>query len=352
MMSTLWRILASPRTSALLAILVAVTSIAAALIPQGPEALALARDAHATEIHQLASWGLTGIYGSFWFRALMALVLGNLLAVLVTAAASGRTRVALDPPKSPPMGFTVKAPRPESAVEIARALLGDSLGPPVAEDASGARARMVFDVGRSGRLAPALSHAGLMALVLGSSLYAHTDANSKIPRAVVDITDQRSRASGRFDIVAGEPFKFFQSPVRYTLREYLPSREGLGPAVRFERQPEGEPPRDFWVYARAPAGFDGRHREGDVAIEARWLGNAPKPGKGIAASGFSSAMAGGLALIGLGLGAGRRPRGRLWAVVEGDEIVLAAVPESARDPAFAAAMERVVRELNAALNET
>ena len=87
-------------------------------------------------------------------------------------------------------------------------------------------------------------------------------------------------------------------------------------------------------------------------MEARWLGAAPKPGKGIVASSFSSAMVGGLALIGLALGTGRRPRGRVWAIIEGDCVTLQAVPENAGDPAFGRAIDHIARRVTTVLAES
>lgn len=343
-----WRFLASRTLSAVLGLLLAATAVVAAVVPQGDEALALARESHATQLHTLATWGLTNVYDSGWFRALLALIGGNLAAVLITSVMSRRSGVSTVPPRSPAVVHDLVAPHPEHAVELSRVVLSSFLGPPVAEVADGARARLVFEVGRSAHLGPALAHAGLMLMVLGAGLYAARDAEG-VPRAVLDITHPESHFSGRFDIVAGEPFTFFQLPTKYVLRDYVPSREGLGPAVRLERQAEGEGGRDVWVYARAPQGFDGRHRQGEVAIQAVWLGYSPMPGRGLSGSVFSGVMAGGLALVVLGLGASRRARGRVWAEVEGDHIVISGLAEQREDRAFAAEIDGARKSLERAL---
>ncbi len=343
-----WRVLSSRGLSALLGLLLASTAVVAAVVPQGTEALSIAREAHATELQQLAAWGLTRVYDSDWFRALMVLIGGNLAAVLVSAVMSRRRAVVMAPPASPTVVHDVITPHPEHALELSRAVLSAYLGPPVAEVAEGARARLVFEVGRMAHLGPALAHAGLMLLVLGAGLYAARETQG-VPRAILDITHPQSHFSGRFDIVAGETFTFFQSPEKYVLRDYLPSRSGLGPAVRLERAAEGEPPREVWVYARAPQGFDGRHRAGDVAIQAVWLGLSPLPGRGLSGSALSGVMLGGMALVVLGLGASRRARGRVWTEVEGDRIVIAGVPEPGGDRAFAAEVAGAKRTLERAI---
>lgn len=315
-----WRVLASRALSTVLGLLLAATAVVAAIVPQGVEALALAREGHATTLHTLAAWELTDIYASDLFRALMALIGGNLAAVVLTAAMARRAAPALDPPAAPAVVHDVIAPRPEHALELTRAVLSSHLGLPVLERAEGAKSKLVFDVGRRAHLGPALAHAGLMFLVLGAGLYAARSGQG-VPRVVVDITDLGNGNTGRFDIVAGEPFTFFQRTERYTLRDYVPSREGLGPAVRFERDSQ-DGGREVWVYARAPRGFDARHRKGEVAFEPVWMGWSPLPGRGLSGSPLAALMLGGLTLVGLGIGTTRRARGRVWTEVDGDRIVI------------------------------
>lgn len=345
-----WRVLGSRALSAALGLLLASTAVIATMVPQGTEAMAIAREAHATDLQTLAAWGLTDVYDSGWFRALLALIGGNVAVVLINALMARRSAIALAPPARPAVVHDVVTPRPEHALELARAVLSSQLGPPVAEAAEGSRARMVFDVGRAAHLGPPLAHAGLMLMVLGAGLYASREDRG-IPRAVLDITHPASKYTGRFDIVAGETFTFFQDTTKYVLREYLPSREGLGAAVRLERTAEGDSARDVWVYARAPRGFDGRHREGEVTIDAVSMGLSPVPGRALSGSLMATVMLGGLAMVVLGIGASRRSRGRVWSEVEGDRIVIAGVPERSDDRAFALEVEATKKILERAIAE-
>ena len=144
-----------------------------------------------------------------------------------------------------------------------------------------------------------------------------------------------------FDLAQDEERTFFQWRARYTIRDYTPQKDGLGPAVRVERiDPDQRSMEDFWIYAEAPAGFDARHRAGEVAISARSMGLVPRPGAGLA-----SRPEGVLLLMGLGLLAIAalelgRPHGRLLVEAEGRSVRLAGVPHREQDASFAAAFEK------------
>src|SRR5262249_28970531 len=69
-LTTAWLVLSSQRTTAVLVIALALFAALAALVPQGREALALARNEAASEIHRFAALGLTDVFESAWIRAL------------------------------------------------------------------------------------------------------------------------------------------------------------------------------------------------------------------------------------------------------------------------------------------
>lgn len=348
-----WRVLASQRTTAVLALLFSAAAFIAALVPQGSEALVLAKDAGARRLHELAAWGLTDVFVSPFFYAVAALLVGNLVAVAVSNLRSARLGISAEPPKKAPLERQLTAPHPERALERLRETFISRLAQPAGQGVQGARAILVFDSGAGAQLAPLAAHLGLMMLVLGAGLYAASASESSgVPRARLDITDTRTNTTGHFDMVAGEPFQLFQYTARYTLRDYVPSREGLGPAVRIERTQQDQPqPQDFWVYLNAPAGFDQRHRQSEVVFDARWMGLSPLPGQGLADSPLGVLMIVGLALIGIGAMKSTRARGRLWVDVNGDTVRLVGVPAMAGDSDFAASFDRWTLVAQSALEE-
>jgi hypothetical protein len=346
-----WRVLSSTRTTAVLALVFSLAAFVAAAVPQGKEALAIARDAAASDLHRLAAWGLTSVFTSPWFYAVAALLAGNLTAIgLARGFSAPRGKISPEAPPSAALSRELTAAEPENAVEIVRSVLGSRLGAPRAEKVAGARVSMVFDPGGNEEAGTLAAHLGLMLLVLGAGLYAASSADEKgVPHAKLEITDSRTKTTGHFDMVAGEPFELFQYPARYILRDYLASREGLGPAVRIERTASQGPPSDFWVYAQAPAGFDRRHRHDDVEIQAVWLGLSPLPGRGQAASPLGVLMAIGLALIVFGALRSQTSAGRVWVDLEGDRVRLQGQPYLPGDEGFAAAFERWALLTQAAL---
>ena len=210
---------------------------------------------------------------------------------------------------------------------------------------------MVFDAGRDAGVAPLLSHLGLLLLVVGAGLHASGGGEvSKTPRARFEITDSRTKAVGHFDMVAGEAKSLFQWPSQYILHDYVRNRDSLGPAVRLERREAGAPRGGaFWVYLNAPEGFDAKHRSGEVAIRAEWMGMVAPPGNGLADSPVGALMVFGMGLLGFGVFAQRRPRGRIWVEARGRDVAIRALPEREGDPAFAAAFERWALEVRAVL---
>ncbi|MCC7385411.1 MAG: cytochrome c biogenesis protein ResB [Deltaproteobacteria bacterium] len=348
-----WAIFASTRTTAFLAILFSLTAFVAAVIPQGQEAIDLARDIAGGSLHTLVAWGLTDIFLSPWFKALAALLGGNLLAIAVDMlfGQDKSGEISLEPPSQAPHEREIETRSPEIAPELVREVLSSRLGPPRVEAAQGARVLMVFDSGTSVALAPLFAHLGLMLLVLGAGLQAASFAGEKgLARARLAITDAQTRTTGHFDLVAGEVFQFFQYPARYVLRDYVPSREGLGPAVRLERIEQGQQGgMSFWIYAEAPAGFDQRHRQGEVLIESEWMGTSALPGRGPSGSPLGLLMLFGFGLVAFGALFSQRARGRVWVDAEGDRVRMLGVPHAVGDPDFAADFDRWSLSTRAAL---
>src|SRR5438309_1309042 len=98
-----WRVLASETTTAALVFLLVAAAIVAALVPQGRDAIAIARSADAVTLHGLVALGLTDVFGSPWVYALGVLLAGNLAAFVITDAirASGESSVRAVPPRMP-----------------------------------------------------------------------------------------------------------------------------------------------------------------------------------------------------------------------------------------------------------
>lgn len=344
--------LGSVRSSALLSTLLAGAALVSGVVPQGKTADDLARAADAADLHRLAAWGLTDIYTSNWFYALLVLLAGNALAFVILQR-FGRSGPAL-PDKAPAKASakaSALASRPERALEEARAVLISALGAPVRSSADGAKAELVFDSGAFARRAPLLLHFAIVTMVLGAALFAREQAEGGgVAHGVFTIFDRQTRTTGHFDIVAGEPFTFFQYPTQWVLRDYVPSRDGLGPAVRFQRAGSAqEMPREVWIYLNAPPGFDERHRADDVAITAQSLRLEPLPGRGLSASAGGPFVALGLALVVLALAAQSQPAGRVFVRFDGDEVELIGVALAGSEDRFARAFSGWAKRVERAI---
>lgn len=247
-------------------------------------------------------------------------------------------------PKAAPHQVELAASLPERAVEALRETFRGALGSsPLEEQVEGSKVVMVFETNPAARLAPLLAHLGLVLLVIGAGLASRPPPPARtMVRGQFRVLDSRSGTTGYFDMGQGEPFEFFQWNAKYTLRDYLPSKGRLGPAVRFEEVDSGgkRPPSDFWVYLNAPPGFDQRHRRGTVAIEADWIGMVPAPGSGMASSWAMVLVLAGLGLLIIGAFSGQRAEGRLWIEADGDRVRVLGLPAYRQDPAFQASFAR------------
>ena len=340
---TVWRGLASPRTTAVIAMAMALLTMAAAVVPQGEAALTLARYEHSENIQQLVAWGLTDVFGSPWLKALTVLLVGNVAAVLLTRRWRRAAQASVELPKRAQEDTKLEAPRPEAAVETLRETFRTLIGaPPAAEKVDGARVTMTFRAGSGAGLAPLWAHLGLVLLVAGAAWASKPPPRNKMAvRALLDVTDSRSGFTGVFDLVEGETRQFFQWRAQYVLRDYAASKSGLGPAIRMERLfPDQQRRDDFWVYQEAPEGFDAKHRKGFVAIKPRQVGLVPVPGAGLASSGAAVMLLLGLGLLMYGAMAGSQAQGQLWIAVDGREVRLLGSPSKAGDPLFAQAFQR------------
>lgn len=340
-----WLALSSVRTTALLAILLALFAGIAAVVPQGWPAIEIARLEHAESIQKLAAWGLTNVFESPWIRALGAILLVNIASVVARSRMSRPPeQQLLTPPRGAPFQQELKAPLPERAVEALRETFRAALSTaPVAEQIEGGRVTMVFDTSRRADVAPLMAHLGLVLLVVGAGLSVHPPPRKQaVVQAILDVRDSRTGTIGHFDMVSGEPFQFFQWRAQYAVRDYVVDKDGLGPAIRMEQMfmDSEERPMEFWVYQNAPPGFDRRHRQDVVAIEARRMGIVPLPGAGLASRPSSFLLIAGLGLLVFGALAGNRPRGRLWLETNGDEVRLTGVPHYAGDRGFEGGFNR------------
>ncbi len=339
-----WLVLSSMRTTAVLAILLALLAGVAAVVPQGREAMALMRLPHTEQLQELAAWGLTDLFETAWVRALGVLILANVLAVTVRVLK--RDRVDQDfgvAPAGAPHTVELASTTPEIAVEQLResfrAVLGSA---PTDERVDGARVTMSFSTSPSADMAPLLAHLGLIALVVGAGLAAQpVPLVNTMVSAVLEVKDSRTQTVGLFDMVQDESRQFFQWRPRYFLRNYAATKDGMGPAVRIEKVIDDTKRIDeFWVYLNAPEGFDEKHRQGFVAVKARSMGRRPTPGKGLSQSSAGLLLLAGLGLLMIGLATGSRADGRLWIDVDGDKVRLIGVPARAGDRAFAGAFSR------------
>lgn len=348
-----YRALTSERTTSILVILLAGLVAVSAFVPQGSDALELARDVNATTLHRLAALGLTDVFGSAWLRALGVLLFANMVGVVLSATLGDRREERVRAPAKTPHSVELVAALPEQAVEGLRDTLRRLFGAPLGERAEGSRVTMVFDTSAGGRLASLLTHLGLIVLMMGAGVASRPLDKSvrTMGRAILAVKDVSSGKVGTFDMVAGEAIQFFRWPARYTLRGYVPSLESLGPAARLERVDERGQRESFWVFARAPSGFDERHRKGEVAIEARWMGFIAPPGQGLGSSTGALLLLVGLGLLAFGALAGRRVEGRLWVTADGERVVLRAVPRVRGDRRFGRHFELWSRFARGALED-
>ena len=344
LMTGVWRAFASPKFTGLIALLMSALAVAAAVVPQGDAALAIARYEHSDTIQQLAAWGLTDVFSSFWLKALGLVLVGNVTAVVLEAISRARrTPVDVAVPARAAEDTKLEAARPEEAVETLRETFRQVMGaPPAAEKVDGSRVTMAFNAGARAGLAPLWVHLGLILLIGGAVWASRPPPAGKLAvRALLDVKDSRSGIIGRFDLVEGETRQFFQWRAQYVVRDYAASRNGLGPAIRIERVfPDQQRRDDFWVYQDAPPTFDAAHRKGFVSVTARKMGLAPIPGAGLASSGAAVLLVFGLGMLLYGAFAGRSARGRLWIDVEGRDIRLVGAPVRAGDPLFHQAFRR------------
>ncbi len=351
-----WLALSSPRTTAALALALTALAGVAVAVPQGPAALELARVSDAAQLRTLAAWGLTDVLTSPWVKAVAALLAVNALAVLLRLRGSPR-RSLVDPrpPARAVHEAVLAAALPERAVEALRETFRSALGAsPVAEQVDGSRVTMVFDTSPGAARSPLLAHLGLVLLVAGVVIAVQPPPPQRaMVRALLDVQDSRTGTVGVFDLAQGEPMRFFQWRYEYVVREYSPSRGGLGPAVRIERiLPDERRMTDFWVYLEAPPGFDAAHRGDVVSITARRMGLEPMPGQGMASSPGAVLVVLGLGLLVAGLLGGVRPEGRLWLEADGDQVRVVGLPARAGDHAFGRGFTRWALLARAAVEAT
>ncbi|MBK8013422.1 MAG: cytochrome c biogenesis protein ResB [Deltaproteobacteria bacterium] len=360
--ASLWLAISSTRTTAFLVIALAMIALASAVIPQGGEALILARSEHATRLHALIAWGLTDLFESAWFKAFAVLLVTNVTAAALRLVASKvETGNLVRVPATAPLSTTLRTSVPERAVDILRRTCRAFLRvAPAAEVVEGARVTMVFDTTRGGSFAPLFAHLGLLLLVTGAASATTVDPASTIPYGRFEIKDMRSQKVGRFDMVANEPFQLFQWRAQYTLKTFRRDLGGLGPAVQFEKAEPDQPGSTFWVYLLAPneftkdgrtVFFDEKHRGDVVAFRALDMGERPLPGEGFGASSAAVLMVLGVGLLLIGMLVGSRVPGRFWILADGDVVRLVGVPQQSEDSGFARGFDRLALITQAALRD-
>ncbi|MBX2813352.1 MAG: cytochrome c biogenesis protein ResB [Myxococcales bacterium] len=342
-MDRLWKGFSSYATTAIFGMLLSVLVAVSAFVPQGWQAVQLAGLEHTETIRELYAWGLTDIATSYWLYGLGCLILGNLVAVGIRAISTERQRSAVEVDvKRAPHHVTLETPQPERAVEGVRNLLASTLGRPVRESVQGARVTLAFDTAPQAFLSPLLTHAGLVALLVGAVL-----ANRPAPpqysvaRAKLEVRDSQTGRVGRFDLATQEVRQFFRWPASYSIVNYSPDRDGLGPAINMQRVDQQARRMDsFWIFLHAPAGFDARHRKGEVSIAATEMGMVPRPGAGMASRVESLLLLVGLGLLGIGVRELGRPAGELVVKTDGRYIELFGLPTQSNDGRFSSAFER------------
>lgn len=340
-----WLILSSFRTTAVLTIALGTYVGFGALVPQGREALELLQLEGVDRLRSLAAWGLTDLLGSSWFRVLAVLLFLNVtLATARRLLGRQGTQEAYRLPGRAPYEAELITRRPEEVPEVLRESLGSFFGgAPAREDVQGSRITMSFDTGGHQEFAPMIMHLGLVVLIVGAALAANPAPRSKsVVRAILRVTDSRTGSVGVFDMAQNEPVQIFQWRADYTIRDYIPSKGRLGPAVRIQRSGrESSSGSEFWVYQDAPVGFDRTHRRGLVSFEVLSMGLVPAPGHGLASRPSSILLIGGLALLILGSLRQARTPGRVWVDADGERVRLVGVPQRAGDGGFARMFERV-----------
>ncbi len=339
---SVWTLFASPRTTAALAIAMAGLALVSALVPQGSAAVALARYEHSESIQALYTWGLTDVFGSPWLKVLGALLVGNVIAVVISTRWGSGQRATTDVPDRVPEDTKLEASRPEDAVERLRETFRGVLGAPVGEKVDGPRVTLTFDAGTDARLAPLWAHLGLILLVVGAAWASRPPPlGQQVVRAWLDVKDSKTNKVYTYDLIEGEVAQFFQWRYQYVIRNYAASKAGLGPAVQIERiLPDLRQRDDFWIYQYAPPGFDEKHRQGKVSISARKLGLVPAPGAGLSHSGSGVLLLLGLGFLIYGAAAGGQAEGRLWIHIDGRTVRLAGAPRRANDESFSRAFRR------------
>lgn len=336
------RVLASHQLFAFLVILVGAATLLTVVIPQGAEALEMAKSPAATRLHELIGWGLSDVYASPWMRALLALAAGSFVLV-ASRYWNGELRgLPVEPPKRALHEQALEAKEPEHALESLRAVYLRRFGAPAAQKVEGSRVVLAFDVGRGSQSAPLLSHLGLLVMVLGAGWYASESSKELgLVRAELEVRDSKGGVTGYFDMAKGESFQFFQWPSTYVIKGFERDFKGLGPMLIMEQRAKDQPQGiTFPIFKNAPPGFDARHRDGQVQIRALRMGYVPAPGLGLATSPFGAVMLLGLALLFVGAMLGQRARGRLWLEVDGERVRLAGVPALKGDPDFGRQFQR------------
>jgi hypothetical protein len=310
--------------------------LVAARFPQGWWAEALLESERYAELREWAAWGLTEAARAPCFWAAISLTFGSMLAHALRPRGLGPARRTV-----------LRSERPETAVETVERSFRRLAGRPGRLEVDGARVQLYF-----GRRAPDLAmNLGVLVIIMaGAASLAPPPPSDMVARAVLEVRDRRNGTAGVFEMSQGETRTFFRDPRPYTLGAYLPDRNGLGPAVSLEiRDPESGRTEQFWVYADAPPGFDGRHRQGEVSVEARRLSLVPRPGRGLTTGPLPLLLMLGLVLIGFGFLAAGRPEGDWWVEVDGPRIEVQARPVRGREATFAQRTDELLDELRRAL---
>lgn len=353
MVEKLWAGVSSLRTTALLAIAMALVAGMAAIVPQGWVAVEFARVENATRMQSLAAWGLTDIFDSAWIKALASLLVMNVVAVVLRSFLTGKKEEedATAPDKAPLEEHLV-APLPERAVEALRETFRAALrSAPLKEKVEGSRVTMLFETSRRAELNPLLAHLGLVLLVVGAGLSMRAPAmgNANV-HAIMDIQENKTGTVGRFDMAGGESFQPFRTRAKYTVRDYVSDKKGLGPAVRVDMTMTEPVQRlEFWVYLNAPPNFDQKHRKDAISFRAVEIGMEAVPGHGLSSRPASFLMIAGLGLLVFGAFAGSRPQGKLWLEADGDKVRLAAIPQHSEDEAFSSGFRKLALLARSAL---